>query len=155
MTIRFNDNKRCFVCGAENPAGLKIEFRMDPERGEAEANVSFPGRYQGWEKIVHGGLLATVLDEAMIYAAGATGLKCVTGEITVRYIQPARTDETYRLKGRVTGAKGKITFAESEIIGGDGEAVARASGKLFRVAVRGPRIRSGRRQRRGKGRREA
>ncbi|MGD1008859.1 MAG: PaaI family thioesterase [Candidatus Aminicenantales bacterium] len=135
MTMRFNDNKRCFVCGGENPDGLKIEFRMDPARGEAEADVSFPERFQGWEKIVHGGLLATVLDEAMIYAAGAKGLKCVTGEITVRYVKPARPNETYRLKGRVTGEKGKLTFAESEIIGGDGEAVARASGKLFKVAV--------------------
>jgi uncharacterized protein (TIGR00369 family) len=117
MTQRFNDNKRCFVCGQENPAGLKIKFRMDPGRGEAEANVDFPERFQGWEKIVHGGLLATVLDEAMIYAAGAKGLKCVTGEITVRYIKPARTNEAYRLKGRVNGEKGKIAFAESEKIG--------------------------------------
>jgi acyl-coenzyme A thioesterase PaaI-like protein len=135
MTDRFNDNKRCFVCGPGNPEGLRLEFRIDKDRGEAEANVNFPGRFQGWEKIVHGGLLATVLDEAMIYAAGAKGLKCVTGEITVRYVKPAGTNEAYRLKGWVTGKKGKITFAESEIIGGDGEVVARASGKLFKVVA--------------------
>lgn len=133
MDSGFNDNRRCFVCGEKNPDGLRLEFRMDKSRGEAAAEVIFPERFQGWERVVHGGLLATVLDEGMIYAAGAKGLKCITGEITVRYIKPARTGEAYRLKGLVTGMKGKIVFAESELIGGDGEAIAMASGKLFKV----------------------
>jgi uncharacterized protein (TIGR00369 family) len=135
MAREFNDNKRCFVCGGENPAGLKIEFRMDPARGAAEADVTFPERFQGWEGIVHGGLLATVLDEVMIYAAGSNGLRCVTGEITVRYVKLARTGEAYRLEGRVTGAKRKITLAESELLDGNGDAVARATGKLFKVGA--------------------
>jgi uncharacterized protein (TIGR00369 family) len=133
MTKGFIDNRRCFVCGEKNPDGLRLVLRMDKGRGRADAEVVFPGRFQGWEGVVHGGLLATVLDEAMIYAAGSNGLRCVTGEITVRYIKPARTGEPYRLTGRVTGAKGKITLAESEVLGADREAVARATGKLFRV----------------------
>jgi len=97
--------------------------------------VVFPERFQGWEGVVHGGLLATVLDEVMIYAAGSNGLRCVTGEITVRYVKPARTGDAYRLAGRVTGAKGKIVLAESELLGGDGEVFARAAGKLFKVGA--------------------
>lgn len=134
MAKEFNDNGRCFVCGPGNPEGLRLEFRMDKDRGEAEAEVVFPERYQGWEGVVHGGLLATVLDEAMIKAAWGKGLRCVTGEITVRFAKPARTGDAYRLEGRVTGEKkDKIVFAESEILSADGEAVARASGKLFKV----------------------
>lgn len=134
MTKGFNDNRRCFVCGERNPEGLKISFRLDKERGEADSEVSFPDHFQGWEKVVHGGLLATVLDEAMIYAAGAKGFRCVTGEITVRYMRPAKTGESYRLKGRVTGEKKeRIVFAESEITGEAGEIVARETGKLFKV----------------------
>lgn len=134
MTNEFNDNGRCFVCGPGNPEGLRLEFRMDKDRAEAEAEVSFPERYQGWEGVVHGGLLATVLDEAMIKAAWGKDLRCVTGEITVRYTKPARTGLVYRLLGRVTGEKkDKMVLAESEILGADGDAVARASGKLFRV----------------------
>ncbi len=136
MTQDFNDNRNCFICGEKNPHGLGLAFRLDAERGEADADVVFPERFQGWEKIVHGGLLAAVLDEAMIYAAGARGLKCVTGEMTVRFVKPARTGEAHRLRGRLTGErKGKIVFAESEITGGDGETVARATGKLFLVAA--------------------
>ena len=147
MAGEFNDNARCFVCGPGNPEGLRLEFRMDKGRGEAEAEVIFPERYQGWEGVVHGGLLATVLDEAMIKAAWGKGLRCVTGEMTVRYMKPARTPVAYRVIGRVTGdKKDKMVFAESEIIGADGESVARATGKLFRV-------REGGLTRRGNGRR--
>jgi uncharacterized protein (TIGR00369 family) len=134
MNDQFTDNRRCFVCGEKNPDGLKLVLRMDQGQGRAASDVVFPERFQGWEGIVHGGLLATVLDEAMIYAAGSNGLRCVTGEITVRYIKLAIIGEVYRLEGRVTGAKGKITLAESELLGQDGAAIARAAGKLFRVA---------------------
>ncbi len=133
MDDRFKDNGRCFVCGRENPEGLRLAFRMDGGRGEAEAEVAFPDRYQGWEGVVHGGLLATVLDEAMIKAAWGRELRCVTGEITVRYSAPARTGEPYRLTGRVAGQRGRIILAESELVGGDGQPVAHATGKLFRV----------------------
>jgi uncharacterized protein (TIGR00369 family) len=135
MEDRFNDNQRCFVCGKNNQDGLRLEFRTDGERGEAEAEIAFPERFQGWEHIVHGGLLAAVLDEAMIKAAWTRGLRSVTGEITVRYVKPVRVGEHYRLIGRVTGSRGKIVLAEGELVGRDGEAAARATGKLFKVNV--------------------
>jgi len=136
MTNEFSDSGRCFVCGPVNPEGLRLEFRMDKDRGEAEAEVRFPDRYQGWEGVVHGGLLATVLDEAMIKAAWGKGLRCVTGEMTVRYAKPARTGVAFRLMGRVTGVKkDKMVFAESEILSAGGESVARATGKLFKVTA--------------------
>jgi acyl-coenzyme A thioesterase PaaI-like protein len=137
MTREFNDNHRCFVCGDKNPDGLSLDFRLDRDRGESEATVIFPERFQGWEKIVHGGLLATVLDEAMIKAAWAGGARSVTGEITVRYIKPAKVEIPYRLTGRLTGSRGKIVLAESELLEEDGEAVARATGKLLRVIPKG------------------
>jgi uncharacterized protein (TIGR00369 family) len=133
MTNNFNDNRECFVCGEKNPIGLKLRIRTDAERGESTADVTFPEHFQGWSKIVHGGLLASVLDEAMIYAAGAKGLKCVTGEMTVRYVKPASTGVAYTLKGRFVEDKGRIVIAESALFDGDRQEVARASGKLFKV----------------------
>ncbi len=133
MKNDFNDNRECFVCGEKNPAGLKLRIRMDLERGESAADVTFPEHFQGWAKIVHGGLVAAVLDEAMIYAAGAKGIKCVTGEMTVRYVKPASTGVAYTLKGRFVEDKGRIVIAESMLLDGDGQEVARAAGKLFKV----------------------
>ena len=133
MDSGFRDDRVCFVCGEKNPAGLKLRIQTDAERGESAADVTFPESFQGWTKVVHGGLLATVLDEALIYAAGAKGFKCVTGEMTVRFVRPASTGVPYRLKGRFLEDKGKIVLAESEILDARGETVARAKGKLFKL----------------------
>jgi len=83
--------------------------------------------------------VATVLDEALIYAAGAKGLTCVTGEITVRFVKPASTGVAYTLKGRFLEDKGRIVLAESELVDASGEHVARASGKLFKITGEPPR----------------
>lgn len=133
MASEFRDDRVCFVCGEKNPAGLMLKIVTDGERGESTAEVTFPERFQGWAKVVHGGLLATVLDEAMVYAAVAKGLKCVTVEMTVRYGKPAATGVKYFLKGRFAEDKGRIVLAESELLDERGEQVARASGKLFKV----------------------
>jgi uncharacterized protein (TIGR00369 family) len=133
MTNNFNDDRGCFVCGEKNAAGLKLRIRTDSERGESTAEVIFPEHLQGWAKIVHGGLLATVLDEALIYAAGARGLKCVTGEMTVRFVKPASTGVAYTLRGRFVEDQGRIVLAESALLDGEGQEVARATGKLFKV----------------------
>ncbi|HSA97057.1 MAG TPA: PaaI family thioesterase [Acidobacteriota bacterium] len=133
MTDEFRDDRMCFVCGERNPAGLKLRLRTDPERGESAAEVTFAGHFQGWAGIVHGGLLATVLDEAMIYAAGAKGLKCVTGEMTVRYVKPAATGVPLSLRGRFVEDKGRIVTAESALLDAEGQEVARAAGKLFKI----------------------
>jgi uncharacterized protein (TIGR00369 family) len=133
MDKTFRDNRTCFVCGEKNPLGLKLSLRMDPERGESTSEVTFAAHFQGWAGIVHGGLVATVLDEAMIYAAGAKGLKCVTGEMTVRFVKPALTGVTYALKGRFLEDQGRIVLAESVLVDGQGQEIARANGKLFKI----------------------
>jgi uncharacterized protein (TIGR00369 family) len=138
MDKEFRDDRVCFVCGEKNPHGLKLRLRTDAERGESCAEITFAERFQGWTGVVHGGLVATVLDEAMIYAAGAKGLKTVTGEMTVRYIKPASTGVPYALRGRFLEDKGRIVLAESELLDADGTQVARASGKLFKIEG-GPR----------------
>jgi len=134
MSTQFRDERVCFVCGEKNPAGLKLRIRLDAERGESAADVAFPEHFQGWANIVHGGLVATVLDEALIYAAWSKGLKCVTSEMTVRYLRPAPAGVTYRLKGRFLEDKGRVVLAESVLVDDAGRAVARAKGKLLKVA---------------------
>jgi len=129
----FNDDQHCFVCGKENPAGLKIEFRENPQNKEVEAAVVFPPHLQGWENTVHGGLLATVLDEIMIKAAAASGIKTVTAEITVRYKKPAFTKTTYQAVGKMLEARGRIVTAESRLCDASGKIFAQAMGKLFKI----------------------
>lgn len=129
----FSDDQNCFVCGRKNPAGLQLDFERDAGAGPAATRVAFPVQYQGWRSTVHGGLLATVLDETLIQAAGASGVKCVTAEITVTYRRPALTGEELRAAARVTGLRGRIVFAEGEIADEQGQVLAQAKGKLFKV----------------------
>jgi len=134
MTAEFNDNQGCFICGKNNPFGLKVGFELDREKGTAATEVRFPEHLQGWDRVVHGGLVAAILDETMIYAAGAAGFRCVTGELTVRYLKPVPTCAPVRVKGRFTGRKGRVVTAEAELFDEKGEVLARASGKLVRIA---------------------
>jgi uncharacterized protein (TIGR00369 family) len=129
----FDDDHHCFVCGKRNPSGLGLEFHENPSSREVEAEVVFPKHLQGWKDTVHGGLLATVLDEAMIKAASAAGITCVTAEMTVRYRKPAATEASYRASGRLLETRGRICTAESRIHDASGEVYAQATGKLFKV----------------------
>lgn len=129
----FKDDQNCFVCGQENAAGLHLEFGKNPQNGETEARVVFPARLQGWQDTVHGGLLATVLDETMIKAAAAAGIKTVTAEITVKYKKPAQICIPYLASGKVLETRGRIVTAESRICDASGQILATATGKLFKV----------------------
>lgn len=129
----FTDNQGCFVCGKLNPSGLKLHFSTPPEHETTESAVVFPETLQGWEQTVHGGLVATVLDEMLVQAAAARGLKCITAEITVKFKKPVAIGQPYKITGRVTGIRGRIVCAESELLDGDGKTVAASSGKLFRL----------------------
>lgn len=135
MNDVFRDDRTCFICGEKNPIGLKLRLRTDEERGESAADVVFPADFQGWAGIVHGGLVAAVLDEALIYAAGAKGHRCVTGEISVRYVKPASTGVPYALRGHFLEDKGRIVLAESFLFDAEGRVVARAAGKLFKTKI--------------------
>jgi len=129
----FNDDQHCFVCGKKNLAGLKLEFHENQQNGEVEAEIVFPAHLQGWQDTVHGGLLATVLDETMIKAAAAAGSKCVTAEITVKYKKPAFTGKTYQAHGKLLQMRGRIVTAESRICDASGQIYAQAVGKLFKI----------------------
>jgi len=130
----FNDDQHCFVCGKKNLAGLKIEFHENQHNNEVEAEVLFPAHLQGWQDTVHGGLLATVLDETMIKAAAAVGIKCVTAEITVKYKKPVLTGKTYLAFGKMLEVRGRIITAESRINDASGEIYAQATGKLYKIS---------------------
>ncbi len=54
------DNHRCYVCGKKNPAGLGVDFEIDREARSISANFTPSDIHQGYEGIVHGGILSTL-----------------------------------------------------------------------------------------------
>jgi len=81
----------CFGCGDKNPIGLKLKFRRE---GKGVRTDYTPDKmHQGWDDIIHGGIITTVLDEAMAYAAGYEGIKCVTATVETRFRRPLSVGE--------------------------------------------------------------
>jgi uncharacterized protein (TIGR00369 family) len=125
---------RCFVCGKENPGGLQLDFSFSEDGLSAETVFVPDEKYQGWSGIVHGGMIMTVLDEVMAQAAVHTGYKVVTGEITVKLKNPAKTGEPLRCRGTIEHVKKKILYAGASAARQDGTVIAEATAKFFIIA---------------------
>lgn len=124
----------CFVCGVDNPAGLKAGFVIDREHGSATARLTLEPQYQGWKDVIHGGILATLLDEVAIYACRGRGEQFVTVEINVRFRKPVPVGSTIDLKGRIVEHKRKLFSVESSIEI-DGVLYAEATARIIRLDI--------------------
>jgi len=78
------DDGRCIGCGPESRLGLRMRFDVNEDRS-VESRVTVGPDFQGWRDVVHGGVVALLLDEAMAYAAGANGIVGVTADLTDRF----------------------------------------------------------------------
>jgi uncharacterized protein (TIGR00369 family) len=122
----------CMACGKANPRGLQLDlFWID---GAVETRFVIPAYAQGFPGAAHGGVLCTVLDEVMAWAAiETTGRYCVTGEISVRFLAPAAPGGEVIGRGRVVEDKRRYLVCHGEILGADGRQLAKAEGKFFAV----------------------
>ncbi|MBI4726164.1 PaaI family thioesterase [candidate division TA06 bacterium] len=130
------DDKGCFACGRKNPDGLQLKFNY-PQPGTCRAAFVPEQKYQGWQGILHGGIVSTLLDEALAHAVGGSeggggASGAVTAELTVRFKRPVKIGQEVILKGQVIQDKGRVVEAYSEITSRQGDILAFASGKLVR-----------------------
>lgn len=124
------DDGHCFVCGPKNSGGLRLVWDTQGRRTET---VFTPQKiHQGWKGVVHGGLLAAVLDEAMTRLVWQNVGPAVTVEMTVRYLLPAKVGEPLRVVGEMDEPR-RITAARSWIEAPGGAVVARAEGKTMKM----------------------
>ena len=103
----------CFGCGERNQSGLRMQF-LD-QAGESVCVYSVPPEYQSWRGMVHGGLIALMLDEAAGWAGWHAGHPGVTGKLEVRYRQPLKIGEQVRVVGRVERIRRSLVYAVSHI----------------------------------------
>lgn len=127
---------RCFGCGADNADGLQMRF--EPIDGESICLFRVPLRFQSWAGMVHGGLVALMLDEAVGWAAWHAGRPGVTGKLEVRYRQPLRLDDEVRVLGRIDQVRRTLVYASSSITRlADESVVAEASAVLMEARAEG------------------
>jgi uncharacterized protein (TIGR00369 family) len=123
---------RCFACGSHNPVGLKLQFSTSAHDTSSESEFVLAADYAGWGDIAHGGIVATVLDEAMVFACRSAGLSVVTGELRVRYRKPVHTGVSLHVRGELVSRHGALVRAAAEITQ-DGTLLARGEGRFMEL----------------------
>ena len=117
--------RACFGCGVDNPHGLQLQFRLDPD-GTVEASWIPDTKWEGLQGIVHGGIITTLLDEAMARAVATAGCKSMTADLRVRFREYAKTGEPLRVRGWVVKRRRRLIEAEATVVAHDGSERAHA-----------------------------
>lgn len=131
MNTEFLMDERCFACGTRNANGLKLRITGDAQG--VEARIDLPEWCQGYTQVVHGGIIATILDEMAVWAAHKAGYRSVTGELSMRMRKPMAVGQVYLAQARVVDVKHRRIEAESRILDHENEPVASARVKLIEV----------------------
>ncbi|MBD3347567.1 MAG: PaaI family thioesterase [Candidatus Eisenbacteria bacterium] len=122
--LNLSDDSMCFCCGQENEEGLKLEFHQEGD--ETVTRFSYPKRFQGYRDIVHGGLIATVLDEAMVTLLNERGHLAVTGDLSVRFLRPLPVETPVEIRARLVASRRNLFKLAATAVLEDGTEVARA-----------------------------
>jgi len=123
-------SRMCFVCGRENPVGLHLHFYEDPEAHQIIAPLNIPEKYQGYPGVVHGGILATILDETTGRAINVGRDEeqfWVTAKLEMRYRQPTPTETPLTAVGWVVRLRSRTAEVAGEIRLPDGTVTAEAA----------------------------
>lgn len=133
------NSKTCFVCGEENFAGLKLRFFVE---GEAVKAVFHPEPHHcGYANVVHGGIVAALLDETMGWAANrAMARMTLTGELTVRYLKPVPGDRDSIVSAEITKPGKRMVQVMATIGDGAGTVYARAEGRFLPLSAEETRL---------------
>jgi uncharacterized protein (TIGR00369 family) len=122
----------CFACGRDNSIGMRLHIELG--EGSATATWTTGEDFVGWSDKVHGGIIATLLDEVMAWACSSFDAWAVTAELTLRYRSPAAPGEVLHATGRVGRRRRRIYDVSGEVRTSDGRLIAEASGRYLGAA---------------------
>ena len=126
---------RCFGCGQANPKGLHLEFLLAEDHSVVSL-ATVPDTFEGPVGYVHGGIIATLLDEAMSKSIRVGGFIAMTRHMEVEYLRPVPSGANVRLEGRLSRNEGRKHWAEAKILDADGTTLARGKGLFIEVKPR-------------------
>jgi len=124
------DDHYCFVCGEKNPNGLHVRFSF--QDGKVLADFVPQKIHQGYKDIIHGGIISTLLDEAMVKAALMQGMPAITAEITVRFKNPLMSGEKAIVEATIIKMNKRIIETSANIKKTDNTLIAEGHAKLLR-----------------------
>ena len=131
---KLNDDtiyQQCFACGQRNEVGLKLTFRREGDRILADYRPT--KRFQGFPGVLHGGILATMLDETMSRTGALRREWLMTGKLDIRYRRPAPIDQPLRIWGEIVRERAGAVDAAGAVETMDGTVLAEARGMFVRM----------------------
>jgi acyl-coenzyme A thioesterase PaaI-like protein len=119
----------CFACSPKNPIGLKLRFRREGDVVRADFLVQ--PEHQGWPGCLHGGLTATLCDEAMAQWLWLQGVEAYTGELTVRFKRNIPVGTLVEVVAELAARRGRLILLTAAVLLPGGTVAATASGKFL------------------------
>jgi len=124
-----NGHSRCFLCGNLNPRSLNLSFE-DSEEGGVRTSFESGADLQGYDDILHGGVISALLDAAMTHSLFHQGIQAVTGDLRVRFLRPVPCGAILEIRARVLSSRPPLYNVSGEILL-DGEVMAWAEAKFM------------------------
>lgn len=115
----------CFVCGEANPVGMKLDFECDDV--SAWTWFDSPAGFEGYNGIIHGGIIATLLDEVMAKIILSKNLIAVTADLNIRYRKPLPIGKRVKATGTITVHKSRTLHTKALLADEDGNVYAESS----------------------------
>jgi uncharacterized protein (TIGR00369 family) len=135
LTSKQPNSRMCFICGLQNPVGLHMAIYNDPANNCIFSNITLPDQYQSYPGVVHGGIVATMLDEisgrAIIMDGNDQNLM-VTMKLEVKYRLPTPTNTPLKVVGRVVSQSETRAKVAGEVQLPDGTVTASCESLLAR-----------------------
>jgi uncharacterized protein (TIGR00369 family) len=133
MLLPPNPANGCFGCGGANPRGMQLTFELDEAAQRIRGKFRIGAEYQGATGYLHGGIIATLLDEVMAKVSRFKEDHAVTGELTVEYRKPVPVEEDLIVEGWEVARDERVRVREGEIRNASGVVLARGRGKFIEV----------------------
>ena len=133
MLLQPNPGNHCFGCGGANERGMQLTFEQDDEARQIRGVMRLGAEYQGGAGFVHGGIVATLLDEVMAKVNRFGQDYAVTAQLTVEYLKPVPVDEEIIVNGWEVERNGRNLLREGEIRDASGVLLARGKGRFVSI----------------------
>jgi len=133
MLLKPNPGNKCFGCGGANERGMRLTFEQDDATRRIRGVFKIAPEFQGGPGFVHGGIVATLLDEVMAKVSRFEKDYAVTGSLNIEYLKPVPVGEELVVEGWETNREGRIRTRQGEIRNSAGKVLARGTGRFVEV----------------------
>jgi len=133
LRLETQEANRCFGCGGNNEAGMRLVFDLDFDARRTRGRFMLGANYAGGAGFAHGGIIAVVLDEAMGKLSKLTDEKAVTAELAIVYKKPVPVDKEIVVEGWQEEEKGRNRFRVGEIRDAQGNLLARGTARFVAI----------------------